>query len=94
MVRFPQGGFRAGGVARASLHLPRMHWPQRTPVVGRPRIFLIYGRRSGKSQILALVAVWLACFITPVLGPGERGTIFIVASARRQARTILRYYAP
>lgn len=56
-------------------------------------IFLICGRRSGKSFILALVAVWLACFHSyrQYLAPGERGTIFIVASDRRQARTILRY---
>ncbi|EKS40409.1 hypothetical protein [Afipia clevelandensis] len=56
-------------------------------------IFLICGRRSGKSFILALVAVWLACFHSyrKYLAPGERGTIFIVASDRRQARTILRY---
>lgn len=56
-------------------------------------IFLICGRRSGKSFILALIAVWLACFHSyrEYLAPGERGTIFIVASDRRQARTILRY---
>jgi hypothetical protein len=56
-------------------------------------IFLICGRRSGKSFVLALIAVWLACFHSyrQYLAPGERGTIFIVASDRRQARTILRY---
>lgn len=56
-------------------------------------IFLICGRRSGKSFILALIAVWLACFHSyrDYLAPGERGTIFIVASDRKQARVILRY---
>lgn len=56
-------------------------------------IFLICGRRSGKSFILALIAVWLACFHSyrEYLAPGERGTIFIVASDRKQARVILRY---
>lgn len=55
--------------------------------------FLICGRRSGKSFILALIAVWLACFYSwkQYLAPGERGTIFIVASDRKQARVILRY---
>ncbi|WP_407186704.1 hypothetical protein [Bradyrhizobium centrosematis] len=55
--------------------------------------YLICGRRAGKSFILALVATFLACFFDyrPYLAPGERGTVMIVASDRRQARTILRY---
>lgn len=55
--------------------------------------YLICGRRAGKSFILALVATFLACFFNyaPYLARGERGTIMIVASDRRQARTILRY---
>lgn len=55
--------------------------------------FLICGRRAGKSFILALIAVFLACFFDyrQYLTPGERGTIIIVAVDRRQARTILRY---
>lgn len=56
-------------------------------------VYLLAGRRSGKSFILALIAVWLACFHSyrEYLAPGERGTIFIVASDRKQARVILRY---
>lgn len=55
--------------------------------------WLVCGRRSGKSFMLALVAVFLACFHDwkTNLGPGERGTIMIIAADRRQARTILRY---
>ena len=55
--------------------------------------WLVCGRRAGKSFILALCAVFLACFYvwTPYLTPGEVGTILIVARDRRQARTILRY---
>ena len=51
------------------------------------------GRRGGKSFILALVAVFLACFHDwrPYLGPGERATVMIIAADRRQARTIMRY---
>jgi hypothetical protein len=50
--------------------------------------WLVCGRRSGKSFILALTAVFLACFKdwTPYLGIGERGTVMIIASDRRQAR--------
>lgn len=54
---------------------------------------LICGRRGGKSRILALIAVYLACFrdYAPFLAPGEVATIPIVAADRRQARTIFRY---
>ena len=64
-----------------------------SPATIAREIFLICGRRSGKSFVLALIAVWLACFHSyrQYLSPGERGTIFIVASDRRQARVILRY---
>lgn len=36
--------------------------------------WLICGRRAGKSFVLALIAVYLACFrdYTEFLGPGER----------------------
>lgn len=60
----------------------------------QPRdVFLVCGRRAGKSFITALIAVFIAVFIdwTPLLSPGERGTIIIVASDRKQARVIMRY---
>jgi hypothetical protein len=52
--------------------------------------WLICGRRAGKSFMLALVAVFLACFNdwTPFLVPGETGRIVIIAADRRQSRTI------
>lgn len=55
--------------------------------------WLVCGRRAGKSFILAVVAVYLACFrdYRPYLQPGERGTVIVIASDRRQARTIFRY---
>jgi hypothetical protein len=55
--------------------------------------WLIVGRRGGKSFVLALLAVFLACFFdyTPYLAPGERGTIMIIARDRQQSRIILRY---
>src|ERR1700761_6431218 len=51
--------------------------------------WLICGRRAGKSFILALIAVFLACFRdwTPYLAPGETGRIVIIAADRKQGRT-------
>jgi hypothetical protein len=51
------------------------------------------GRRGGKSFIMALVAVFLACFreYRQHLQPGERATILVISADRRQARTIMRY---
>jgi hypothetical protein len=59
----------------------------------RREAWMVIGRRGGKSFILALIAVYLACFKDwrPYLGPGERGTIMIVAADRKQARVIMRY---
>jgi hypothetical protein len=54
--------------------------------------WLVCGRRAGKSFILALVAVFLAtcrdwrCY----LGPGEVGTVMLIARDRRQARVLKR----
>ena len=57
--------------------------------------WLICGRRAGKSFILALCAVFIACFHDwrPYLSPGERATIMVIASDRKQARAIFRYIA-
>ena len=56
-------------------------------------IFCIAGRRSGKSFISALLAVYLSCFRDwgGVLAPGERGYFAVIASDRRQARIIMDY---
>jgi hypothetical protein len=53
----------------------------------------ICGRRSGKSFISAVIAVFMACFKdwTPYLSPGERAMIFIVAVDKSQAGIIKRY---
>jgi hypothetical protein len=55
--------------------------------------WLICGRRSGKSFTLACTSVFLSCFKDwrPHLGPGEIGTVMIIAADRRQARVIMRY---
>ena len=61
-----------------------------TPVL---EAWLVVGRRGGKSFIVALIAVYLACFrdYRAHLAPGERGTVMINASDRKQARVIFRY---
>jgi hypothetical protein len=55
--------------------------------------WLVIGRRGGKSFILALIAVFLASFKDwrAHLGPGEVGTIMVIAADRKQARTIMRF---
>ena len=55
--------------------------------------WLVCGRRSGKSFVMALIAVFLACFrnYQPFLGPGEKCTIMVVAADRKQARVVIRF---
>jgi len=62
---------------------------QRSP----QKLGLVICRRGGKSFILALVAVFLACFHSyrQFLAPGEKGTILIIATDRKQGRVIFRY---
>ena len=57
--------------------------------------WLVCGRRAGKSFVLALIAVFLACFksYAEYLGPGERATVMVIATDRKQARVIFRYVA-
>jgi hypothetical protein len=63
------------------------------PVVQAKEAWLVCGRRSGKSFMLSLVAVYLATFKdwTSYLAPGEVATVMVVATDRRQARVIMRY---
>lgn len=63
------------------------------PDAPQDEAWLIVGRRGGKSFIMALIAVYLACFrdYRAHLQPGERATVMVIAADRRQARVILRY---
>lgn len=65
------------------------------PLVQFREAVLIIGRRGGKSRILALIAVFLACFrdYGPHIAPGETPTVAVLAADRRQARVIFRYAA-
>jgi hypothetical protein len=63
------------------------------PTTSVREAWLVVGRRGGKSFVLALVAVFLACFHEwrSHLAPGERATVMVIAADRRQARVIMRY---
>ena len=78
----------------SELALYRHHTERATaPTVPFREAALVVGRRGGKSQALALVAAYLSCFrdYEPHLSPGERATVAVIASDRKQARSIFRY---
>jgi hypothetical protein len=84
----------AASIDKASLALYRQctgreAWPANAFIEAA----LIVGRRGGKSRILALIAVFLACFrdYSSHLAPGEVATIAILAVDRDQARAIFRF---
>jgi hypothetical protein len=66
---------------------------ERPPEKPFEELWLIIGRRGGKSYIVAIIVVYLAIFrdYSAFLSPGERGTIMIQATDRKQARTLFRY---
>src|SRR5262249_46366379 len=65
-----------------------------TPPTGETKeVWLVFGRKAGKSFNLALIACYLAVFRdwSEYLTPGEVGTVKVIACDRRQARVIHRY---
>jgi len=56
-------------------------------------LWLVVGRRGGKSQCAALLAVFEAAFkdYTDRLSPGEVATVMLLAADRKQARSVFRY---
>jgi len=79
---------------KEALELFRHHTGRTTPPVAPfNEVALVIGRRGGKSRILALIAVYLACFrnYDEFLAPGEKATCAVIASDRKQARSIYRY---
>lgn len=56
-------------------------------------LWLVVGRRGGKSQSAALLAVYEAAFndYQDRLSPGEVATVMILAADRKQARSVFRY---
>ena len=55
--------------------------------------WIIAGRRAGKSFMIGLVGVYLACFrsYATYVSPGERVVVIIVSCDRRQSRVIFNY---
>ncbi|MGP5563692.1 hypothetical protein [Vreelandella alkaliphila] len=62
----------------------------RTPA---EELWLVVGRRGGKSQAAALLAVFEAAFqdYTDRLSPGEVATVAVLATDRKAARSVFRY---
>jgi hypothetical protein len=54
-------------------------------------LWLVCGRRGGKTLFVAFVAVFLGCFRKYTLGPGERGVVQLLAADRLQGRVLMRY---
>lgn len=64
-----------------------------TPSEAHSELWLPVGRRGGKSNVAALLAVYEAVFNDhkAKLSPGEVATVMIIAADRKQARTVMRY---
>lgn len=56
-------------------------------------VWIPVGRRGGKSQVEAFIALYLACCCdwTPYLAPGEKGKIVVMANTKVNATAILGY---
>ena len=65
------------------------------PTQAHDELWLVVGRRGGKSQCAALLAVYEAAFRDHAdkLAPGEVATVAVLAADRRQARAVFRYVA-
>lgn len=66
---------------------------RKAPENALDELWLAIGRRGGKSQVAALLAVFEAAFndYSDRLSPGEVATVMVLACDRRQARTVMRY---
>lgn len=66
---------------------------EKPPETESKELWAIIGRRGGKSFVASVIAVFLALFYKyeEFLGPGEIGTIQVVAADRAQAQVILNY---
>lgn len=76
----------------------RKHWQALTGCTSAPtergdELYLVVGRRGGKTNTAALRAVYDAAFTdyTDRLAPGEVATVMVLAADRKQARSCFRY---
>ena len=78
------GAVRVTHDAGAAGHLSAVHRPQCATEQSATEAWLVCGRRAGKIFILALCAVFVACFFDyrNFLAPGERATVLIIATNR------------
>lgn len=58
-------------------------------------LWLVIGRRGGKSFAMAIIATFLACFKDwhKYLSPGERAVVLLIAADREQSKILRRYIA-
>ena len=64
----------------------------RKPPTKRVReLWVVAGRRSGKSRIAAALSAYFAAFVKHKLAPGEVGMVLVIAGSRDQARTVFGY---
>lgn len=62
------------------------------PKAAHDELWLAIGRRGGKSEAAALIALWEALTDhREKLAPGEVATVMVIAADRKQARTVMRY---
>ena len=61
------------------------------PTVPVTELWLLLGRRAGKSIVAALITVYLTCVRTYDSAPGERPTFMVIATDRKQGRVVKRY---
>jgi hypothetical protein len=77
---------------KVSLELYQQATGRETPPGAPAReVYLICGRRAGKSRIAAAIAVYEALFPRVKLAPGEVGTVALIAVDRDTARVLLEY---
>jgi hypothetical protein len=76
----------APGLPPDALAIYRQHTGREAPPGPAREVWTIAGRRGGKTRIAALLAVYLACFRTYRLAPGETGVVMVIAVDKTQAK--------
>jgi len=54
-------------------------------------LWIIAGRRSGKSRMAAAIACYIACFLPHKLARGEQGFVLVLSPTLAQSKTIFSY---
>ncbi len=81
-------------LSEGDIELFRQCTGRQTPAAEATKeIWVLAGRRGGKSLISSLLSCYLVLFYEyrDYLAPGERATVMLLAGDRRQARTLMRY---